>query len=461
MKQRLVTALSFPYTKFKHKKHIKTIFANNEKKLLYLMQFMAIIESSDDAIVSKTLEGIVTSWNAGAERMFGYSSSEVIGKSISFLIPKDLHAEEVLLLDQVRMGKLIKHHETFRKCKNGDLINVSVNLTPIRDADGNIIGVSKIARDITEQKNAEMMLCNKESRFRLMLENSPIAVRIAGKSPGKVLFANSNYCELIQCTHDQVKEVNPRHYYSNPQDYDEIVEQINNGVRINNRLVKLETKSKIKWALASYIDSTFEDQPAIIGWFYDITDRINIEQHSHHLAYSDALTKLPNRRLFDDRLKQAISASKRSNLYGAVIFMDLNKFKPLNDLHGHAMGDLLLIEVGRRIQKCVREMDTVARFGGDEFVVLLTGLNIDEKKSKEEVGIITNKIRDSLAETYFLKPNKNFEASIEHHCSSSIGVTLFNGQDNNSEDIVKRADEAMYQAKVNNPDLINFYLSKD
>jgi len=130
------------------------------------------------------------------------------------------------------------------------------------------------------------------------------------------------------------------------------------------------------------------------------------------------------------------------------MFPDLDNFKSLNDTHGHNVGDLLLIEVAHRITRCVREMDTVARFGGDEFVVMLSDLDVDKKLSVAQAGIVAAKIRITLAEPYLLtcKYDGNIETTVEHHCTASIGLVLFIDHEASQEDILKWADIAMYQA---------------
>lgn len=183
------------------------------------------------------------------------------------------------------------------------------------------------------------------------------------------------------------------------------------------------------------------------------------EQNIRNFAYYDTLTQLPNRRLLNDRLGQAMSVSKRSGRYGVVMFMDLDNFKSLNDTHGHDMGDLLLIEVGRRITHCVREMDTVARFGGDEFVVILSELDSDKERSIAQAGIVAEKIRASLAEPYVLTctQKESKESTIEHHCTASIGVVPFMNHENSPQEIFKYADIAMYQAKENGRNKVSFF----
>jgi len=183
------------------------------------------------------------------------------------------------------------------------------------------------------------------------------------------------------------------------------------------------------------------------------------EKTISRLAYFDALTQLPNRYLLSDRIAQAMVASARNHAYNAAIFLDMDNFKPLNDEHGHHAGDLLLIEVARRLTLCVREMDTVARFGGDEFVLLLTDLSTDKATATHKAGIVAEKIRALLAENYDLDLTlKEGEArKIKHHCTSSIGVMLFTNDYSTQDDILKCADIAMYQAKSAGRNSIHFY----
>ncbi|MFY9261152.1 MAG: GGDEF domain-containing protein [Gallionella sp.] len=183
------------------------------------------------------------------------------------------------------------------------------------------------------------------------------------------------------------------------------------------------------------------------------------ENKIRKLAFYDTLTELANRRLMTDRLGQAMAAGKRSQRYGAVMFLDLDNFKPLNDSYGHDVGDLLLIEVAHRITRCVRETDTVARFGGDEFVVMIGELDADKERSRTQTAVIAEKIRAILAEPYLLirKQVAAVNATVEHHCTSSIGVVLFLDHDATQEDILKWADIAMYQAKDAGRNRIRFF----
>jgi len=186
-----------------------------------------------------------------------------------------------------------------------------------------------------------------------------------------------------------------------------------------------------------------------VGIFIDITERKLNEERIHKLAFYDALTQLPNRRLLVERLRLALFASQRNHNHGALMFMDIDRFKTLNDTQGHDIGDQLLVEVGKRITHCVREQDTVARIGGDEFVIMLEGLSEHETAAIALAQRIGSKILDSLNLPYLLYhfDQNGYSLPIKHHSSASIGMKLFQGTQINSDDILKQADMAMYQAK--------------
>lgn len=187
-----------------------------------------------------------------------------------------------------------------------------------------------------------------------------------------------------------------------------------------------------------------------VAIFSDITERKQNEEEIHSLAFYDALTKLPNRRLFLDRFQVALNASARHNDYGAVLFMDLDRFKLLNDTLGHDYGDLLLIEVGVRIKSCVRDTDTVARLGGDEFVVLMEASSDDRDEATRKVRLVAEKIHEALAQPYTLKAH-------EYHSSPSIGISLYHGHDESCETVLKHADIAMYQVKMSGRNAVRFF----
>lgn len=191
------------------------------------------------------------------------------------------------------------------------------------------------------------------------------------------------------------------------------------------------------------------EKPRFVVLSRDITERKQAEDEIHQLAFYDPLTLLPNRRLLQDRLKQAQAASARKEQHGAVIFVDLDDFKTLNDTKGHDVGDLLLKKVAQRLHDDVRDGDTVARLGGDEFVVILESLSASADEAAAQAGRFSEKLRAALGQPYQLNDH-------EYHTTLSIGVTLFSGQSERLEDVLKHADAALYQAKFAGRDTIRF-----
>ncbi|MDO8892065.1 MAG: EAL domain-containing protein [Sulfurimicrobium sp.] len=187
-----------------------------------------------------------------------------------------------------------------------------------------------------------------------------------------------------------------------------------------------------------------------VGIFSDITRNQEIEAEIHRLAYYDPLTLLPNRRLFRDRLGQSITATTRNGHCGALLFLDMDNFKILNDTRGHDIGDLLLVEVAQRLLACVRAGDTVARLGGDEFVILLEDLSKELEEAAAQTKALCEKVQNLLAEPYHLK-------DYEYHCTTSIGVCLFNSNNNSVEELLKHADFAMYQSKNAGRNTLRFF----
>jgi diguanylate cyclase (GGDEF)-like protein len=165
--------------------------------------------------------------------------------------------------------------------------------------------------------------------------------------------------------------------------------------------------------------------------------------------------------LFYDRLEQSMAAGKRSGQYAALLMLDLDNFKVLNDTYGHMAGDLLLVEVAARLKRCVRAMDTISRFGGDEFVILLNELDVDKTESTSQARHVAEKIRASLAEPYRLvvKNDNDADRLIQHHSTASIGVEVFLNHQESREQLLKCADVAMYQAKDAGRNRIHIYRS--
>jgi diguanylate cyclase (GGDEF)-like protein len=187
-----------------------------------------------------------------------------------------------------------------------------------------------------------------------------------------------------------------------------------------------------------------------VAAFSDISERKKAEEQIRKLAFYDPLTGLPNRRLLTDRLQHAVLTSDRTGRSGALFFIDLDQFKGLNDTRGHDIGDLLLIEVGKRLQTCLRECDTAARLGGDEFVVMLEELSPVLTEAMRHARLVGEKVLACLNEPYLL-------AGQIHHSTPSIGATLIRGRRVSATELLKQADTAMYQAKAAGRNTLYFF----
>ena len=189
------------------------------------------------------------------------------------------------------------------------------------------------------------------------------------------------------------------------------------------------------------------------------TKRRELQEKIEQLAYCDTLTKLPNRRSLDDKMSFIMSKSERSQKYCALVFIDLDNFKPLNDTYGHNVGDLLLIEVANRLKNSIRKLDAVARIGGDEFVIVLDEFDENKDISKENIFNVVEKIRIYIAQPYKFSiiNEENTHIDIEHNCTASIGICIFKGEEESYINISKCADLAMYEAKESGRNIIKFY----
>ena len=205
-----------------------------------------------------------------------------------------------------------------------------------------------------------------------------------------------------------------------------------------------------KWLTITAVRNESGETTEYVAIFNDISERKQAEEEIRNLAFYDALTRLPNRRLLLDRFHLALSASARSGHYGAVLFLDLDRFKTINDTLGHDYGDMLLIEVAKRIKSCVREVDSVARLGGDEFVILIESFSASAADASQKVALIAEKIRAALTVPYHLGGH-------EYHGSPSIGVCLYCGNAEPVDILLKHADMAMYQVKESGRNAVRFF----
>lgn len=309
----------------------------------------------------------------------------------------------------------------------------------------------------------------KESKSRLKLHESALNVAanavVITDLDGRITWANQAFTKLTGYEFDEAagrhcgELVKSGHH--NRQFYEAMWQTILSGKVWHGELINRRKDGSLYHDEMTITPLTGKNGKIthFVALKQDISARKISEEQMKNMAFYDHLTGLPNRRLLDDRLRQTLAASKRNGCYGALMFLDLDNFKPLNDEHGHEAGDLLLMEAARRIANCVREKDTVARFGGDEFVVILNDLDRDKAVSSQHANMVAEKIRATLATPYHLESLQAEGArnSIEHSCTSSIGVVMFIDHESGEENLLKWADIAMYQAKANGRNTIHIF----
>lgn len=445
---------------------LETALQENEKIARTLREseshYRLLVENSPMCIHEIGMDGRIVSMNRSGLHMLGLNSeSEVQGYP---------YLDSVSLTDRERIGKLFtdaytgetSHFEFQASGPNAQIYKSC--FVPIRNKNGTVDKVMGITEDITEQKRVREEIELSNTILRTEQDVSPDAILVVNEN-GKIISYNQQFIDLWQLSAEMVKARLDAPVLQavisqvvNPDVFAERVKYLYQHRDEKSREEIHLKDGKIIDRYSAPITATDGKYYGRVWYFHDITERKKTEELIRNLAFNDALTQLPNRRLLQDRMKQAMVASKRSGRYGAVMFLDLDNFKPLNDTHGHDMGDLLLVEVARRITHCVREIDTVARFGGDEFIVMLSELDTDKEMSTNLAAIVAEKIRVALAAPYLLTRGHagNAEITVEHHCSSSIGVVLFSSSETSPEDILKLADKAMYQAKEGGRNRVHF-----
>jgi len=416
------------------------------------------------AILNNDLIGIVTTlnrtivWaNPAFEHMLGYQAGELKGVSTRLNYPSD-EAYEALgaaAYPVLAAGKVFRSQiEHVRKDGQHIWLDVSgemlgqgsgQSLWGFVDITARVLGAEKIDTLMRQQK----AILNNElvgimtARERTIEWANPAFETMFGYAPGELVGVpvRNGYCS------DEAYETFGKNAYATIA--------LGQSYRTEFEYLRKDGSRFFADVSGSVLSASTGES---LWCFIDVTERKRIELEINQLAFYDTLTALPNRRLLLDRLSQAMAANRRSERHGAVMFLDLDNFKSLNDVHGHDVGDLLLLEVADRLKGCVRQIDTVSRFGGDEFVVLLGDLSADKAESMLLAKGIAEKIRTKLAEPYVLPVNApGWPAStVTHRCSASIGVRVFANNGLGCNEILKSADAAMYQAKDGGRNAVRF-----
>jgi diguanylate cyclase (GGDEF)-like protein/PAS domain S-box-containing protein len=407
-----------------------------------------IMNNSPAVIFMKDKAGRYLFVNSHFEKLFNTSNAAMLGITDYNFLPKEV-ADAVTKADQnvIQSGNLINFEEQIPL--NDGIHYYLSHKFPVRNVSNEVYAVCGIAIDITERKIAEQSMRIASTAFET---HESIMITDANAN---IIRVNQAFQDTTGYSAADVLGKNPRILSSGRQDkafYAAMWKQLLESGTWTGEIWDKRKDGQLypKWMTITAVKDNADKITEYVAIFSDITARKKAEEEIYSLAYYDSLTKLPNRRHLLDRIHQAQAVSSRSKQYGALLLLDMDRFKTLNDTLGHDHGDLFLIEIAKRLQSSVRDVDTVARIGGDEFVILIEEIGLNAIEVSQKVALIAEKIRVSLSSPYQLKEH-------EHHSSPSIGVCLYLGIDESVESLFKHADMAMYQAKESGRNAVRLF----
>lgn len=411
------------------------------------LRLRTIIENEPECIKIVDAQGRLKQMNpAGLAMIEADSLDQVAGRSMLSVIAPEYRAAFEDMHRRVLAGESVQMLFEVLGLKGGRRW-LETHAVPMLDK-GEVVQLA-VTRDVTERKRAEAALriaaAAFESKEGMMVTDAD----------GVILRVNQAFSESTGYAPDELVGQTPRLLKSGRHSnefYRDMWESINRTGGWQGEIWDRRKNGEIypKWLTISAVKGDDGTVTHYIGTHFDITERKKAEEKIAELAFFDQLTGLPNRTLLLDRLKQVMTASARSDSHGALLFIDLDYFKTLNDTLGHDMGDLLLKQVAQRLTTCVREVDTVARLGGDEFVVMLANLSTSQREAAADVETVAEKILTTLNQAYQLN-------DVAFHSTASIGITLFRGQLATIDDLIKQADLAMYKAKEAGRNAFHFF----
>src|SRR5437763_1567524 len=401
--------------------------------------YRLLVERMREGVAQVDNDGTLLFCNDRFCEMLGYTREELIGmKPERFLaFPEDV--DLMLSKIRLRMQGVSDQYEVRVRRKDGAVIWLEIGGAPVTDGEGNVIGSIGVHNDVTERREAEQALRDSEARYRLMAENSTDLITrtsmhgiflylsdasrlLLGYEPAE-LVGRSAYDIIYAEDRDEVRHLSKLISDAGPTTFSYRV------VRRDGSLIWFETTSR---SVRHPVTGAFDQ---IICVSRDISERKRAEEQIEYQAYHDALTGLPNRRLFRDRLTVALAHARRLMSTLAVMFLDLDRFKYVNDTLGHSIGDELLKTVATRLAAALREEDAIARIGGDEFTILLPDL-----KSPDHAASVAQKLLEAVGQPMRIEETELF-------ITTSIGIALFPNDGDTAELLLKNADHAMYRAK--------------
>ncbi len=412
-----------------------------EEELIELGQkHRLLVDNANDFIIAYGLDGKLTFVNQLFLQRFAYSEDEALQLSVFDIIhPEDVERIRGYFDARLRGEEVPGSYQLRTIARDGTVVYIEANTSPIFNGNGETIGIQAIVRDVSERHRAEQLLAESEQRYRSLFHHNPDAV-FSLDPRGRCLGAN-NACEDI--TGYSVDEILSRPWAGSIV-HDDLRVALRNfarSVRGESQTFEIsiirKSGQRARLSVTTLPIMVGQQIVGIYGIAKDETNRRALEEQLAHQAFHDSLTHLPNRMLFLDRLQHALIRTERSHSTLAVLFLDLDNFKVINDSLGHEVGDQLLIHVANRLRATMRSGDTAARLGGDEFILLL-----EDMQSVAEAELVAQRVHDILKEPFIVHEREIF-------VTPSIGIALSSSPDDRPDDLLRNADVAMYRAKRN------------
>ena len=420
------------------------LLLNDLRKSEY--KYRRLVESleKDYFLYSRNIEGHFDYISPSIKNVLGYQSEDFISHYPTYLTDNECNRDMVSYSKASLRGETPPPYRIEIIKKSGDLCLLEVTETPVHDQAGKVIAVEGIAHDITAQNRAEEEMHLSASVFEHTVE----AIMVADKDQ-RILRVNRAFCAITGFDENEVIGKTPRIMKSGRQDkqfYKDFWQHLNaSGAWRGELWNKRKDGSHFPIRQTVSVVKDGDTLMKYISVFSDITDEYASKEHINQLAYYDRLTNLPNRWLFHELCEHAITRAERHQRHGAVMFIDLDRFKHINDSLGHTVGDGLLQAVAKRLTDCLRSEDTVARLGGDEFTILL-----EEFDNTEQLSITAGKVLAAFV--------KSFEINgYNLHVTPSIGISIFPDNANNADALIQYADVSMYRAKESGGNRYGFY----
>ena len=396
----------------------------------------ALFNAIPNPVFYKDREGRYLGCNAAFSRFYGLSPEDLVGKTVYEVAPREV-ADTYRQMDDALFAKPgLQIYEYNVPLPTGEMRSLMFNKATFNDSNGNVAGLVGVIVDLTERKREQEQLAEAEALFRGLVEQSLAGIYIIQDK--LFTYVNPRMANIFGYTPDEMLRLGPYDIVL-PEEHDRLQENLRKrsegdaasrniyrSRRKDGSLIEVEVHSR---------PMEYQGRPALIGILLDITEQQKAERQLNFLAFYDVLTGLANRTLFLDHLKLAMAGAKRHDTLMALHFLDLDRFKEINDTLGHHVGDLLLQSVAARLKECLRDTDTVARLGGDEFAIIQTDL-----EGIEGAETLALKIMETLAQPFNLDGN-------EVYTSTSIGITVYPVEYAEPEQLLKNADMAMYAAK--------------